>query len=54
MRNLMGLAHGADFEWSKTGDVRTEYMENDDEEVDKVSPIAPNAECHICGASRSL
>ena len=31
MRNLMGLAHGADFEWSKTGDVRTEYMENGDE-----------------------
>lgn len=31
MRNLMGLAHGADFEWSKTGDVRTEYMEDDDE-----------------------
>ena len=31
MRNLMGLAHGADFEWSKTGDVRSEYMENDDE-----------------------
>ena len=31
MRNLMGLAHGADFEWSKTGDVRTEYMENGEE-----------------------
>jgi len=31
MRNLMGLAHGADFEWSKTGDVRTEYMDNGDE-----------------------
>ena len=30
MRNLMGLAHGADFEWSKTGDVRTEYMEAGD------------------------
>ena len=30
MRNLMGLAHGADFEWSKTGDVRTEYMEASD------------------------
>ena len=32
MRNLMGSALcGADFEWSKTGDVRTKYMDQDDE-----------------------
>lgn len=30
MRNLMGSAFGADFEWSKTGDIRTEFMEQDD------------------------
>ena len=31
MRNLMGSAlGGADFEWSKTGDLRTEFMEQDD------------------------
>ena len=29
MRNLMGSAFGADFEWSKTGDIRTEYMDGD-------------------------
>jgi len=34
MRNLMGLAHGADFEWSKTGDIRSEYMDQDDETGD--------------------
>ena len=31
MRNLMGSAlGGADFEWSKTGDLRTEFMEEED------------------------
>ena len=31
MRNLMGSAlAGADFEWSKTGDLRTEYMEEEE------------------------
>ena len=35
MRNLMGSAlGGADFEWSKTGDLRTEFMENDNNEDD--------------------
>ena len=30
MRNLMGSAlAAADFEWSKTGDLRTEYMDDD-------------------------
>jgi len=32
MRNLMGSAlGGADFEWSKTGDIRTEYMEQEEQ-----------------------
>ena len=31
MRNLAGSAFaGADFEWSKTGDLRTEYMEEEE------------------------
>ena len=30
MRNLMGSAFGADFEGSKTGDIKTEYMDSDD------------------------
>jgi len=31
LRNMMGSAlGGADFEWSKTGDLRTEYMEEDE------------------------
>merc|ERR1719464_1225132 len=33
MRNLMGSAlAAADFEWSKTGDLRTEYMDDDKNE----------------------
>jgi len=32
MRNLMGSAlGGADFQWAKTGSIRTEYMEDDEE-----------------------
>ena len=32
LRNLMGSAlGGADFEWSKTGDIRTEYMDQEEE-----------------------
>jgi len=35
MRNLMGSAlGGADFEWSKTGDIRTEYMEQEEQSSD--------------------
>ena len=37
MRNLMGSAlAAADFEWSKTGDLRTEYMDDD---KDKSEPL---------------
>ena len=33
MRNLMGSAMGgSDFKWAKTGDLRTEYMEDVREE----------------------
>merc|ERR1712029_412161 len=38
LRNMMGSAlGGADFEWSKTGDLRTEYMDEDenDEQSEK-------------------
>ena len=35
LRNLMGSAlGGADFEWSKTGDIRTEYMEQEEQDSD--------------------
>ena len=36
MRNLMGSAlGGSDFEWAKTGDLRTDYMGDDDREQGK-------------------
>ena len=35
LRNLMGSAlGGADFEWSKTGDIRTEYMDQEEQDSD--------------------
>ena len=39
MRNLMGSAFGADFEWSKTGDIRTEYMDSDGAEEEDGSKV---------------
>ena len=39
MRNLMGSAFGADFEWSKTGDIRTEYMDGDGAEDEDGSKV---------------
>ena len=39
MRNLMGSAFGADFEWSKTGDIRTEYMDGDGAEGEDGSKV---------------
>jgi len=34
MRNMMGSAlGGADFQWAKTGSLRTEYMEDEEEEL---------------------
>jgi len=39
MRNLMGSAFGADFEWSKTGDIRTEYMDGEGAEEEDGSKV---------------
>jgi len=37
LRNLMGCAlGGTDFEWAKTGDLRTEYMNEEEEEREKM------------------